>query len=568
MDPVPPVPSVGVVYATANELFGKPVDLAVVRRLFSEIPRGAMTSVLCRLGVLFNSDDHEKWIDLDRRELRSVFLDPPTRALVDAFDEATTARAGVAFCRPQALLALRLAQHLCSGEEKDVIPKGDLLRIGLALLHVSDLLGDPRDAKENRPSDVREAKKYLAAMMVSLFDASNPPTSPHAIKRTFEMVCSPRWETDATLRDAREAFQARVGLSIKQYMAVVAALTAKFTRQEDPERSIEVLMGPIFSTARDREGLRKAIDLISVPYADLPGKTLPPERIVTDRSDEPFRSAPLIGFPDDRFLCADATFLKLRITNGLFWTIKPFLAKEKQVDLFRAWGELFEDYVHDTLEPVIKKRYKRSPKDTDGAELTDALVDYDDVVVLMEFKAVLIPDTQKFGRDPDALIAVLEEKLLKVDQIVRALVRLFGPDSKGEARRHLRKDFIQRVYPVIVSYDHSACSPFLEDLLNERLQEHLRDAGLPKHPIIQSLTIIAADDVDLLVPLLKHGVKLSKMLQERIAMRRSDVTFNDLLYTFAERLKMPFRFGPEYTKVFDEGLEFWKLQDLPADVRW
>ena len=185
----------------------------------------------------------------------------------------------------------------------------------------------------------------------------------------------------------------------------------------------------------------------------------------------------------------------------------------------------------------------------------------------MEFKAVLIPDAQKFGRDADALVAVLEEKLLKVDQIVRALVRLFGPDSKREFQRHLKRDFIKRIYPVIVSYDHSACAPFLEGLLNERLRARLANVGPPKHPIVQPLTVAAADDVDLIASLLKHGVKLSRILQERIAMRRSDVTFHNVLYAFAEQLKMPFKFGPEYTKVLEESLEFWKEQDLPDDVR-
>ena len=536
--------------------------------LFSKISRGAMTSALCRLGVTFDPDKHDKWIEYERTVLRGVLLDPKTRALVNAFDAGTGAQAGVAFCRPQILLALRLAQHLCSGAEKDFIPPEELRQIGLALLHVSDLMSDPRDSRENWPEDPDGAKRYLAAMMVSLFDASNPPVSPHAMKRTFAMASSALWDTDTTLRSARGSFQAGVGLSIGQYVAIIAALAARFVAQTNPEKNAEIHLGPVLSKARDRDGIRKAIDLISTPFADLPSKTLPPERAITDRSDEPFRSTPLIGFPDDRFVCADVTFLKLRITNGLFWTVKSFLPKEIQVDLFRAWGELFEEYVHSVLEPIIGRRYKRSPRDPDGSELTDALVDYDEDVVLMEFKAALIPDAQKFGRDADALVAVLEEKLLKVDQIVRALIRLFGPDSKREFHRHLKRDFIKRIYPVIVSYDHSACAPFLEGLLNERLRARLVAAGLPKHPIVQPLTVVAADDVDLIAPLLKHGVKLPRILQERIAMRRSDVTFHNVLYAFAEQLRMPFKFGPEYMKVLEESLEFWKEQGLPDDVGW
>jgi predicted phosphoadenosine phosphosulfate sulfurtransferase len=31
---------------------------------------------------------------------------------------------------------------------------------------------------------------------------------------------------------------------------------------------------------------------------------------------------------------------------------------------------------------------------------------------------------------------------------------------------------------------------------------------------------------------------------------------------------MPFKFGPEYRRVLEESLEFWKEQGLPDDVGW
>jgi hypothetical protein len=565
LGPVETVPSDHVVYVTSEELFGKPADLAKVAGLLREISRTAMTSVLCRFGVLYHSDNHDKWIALDRALLRGTFLHPELHARINAIDGESEAYARVAFSRPQALLALRLAQHLChSGPDKDVISQAELRQIGFALLHVSDLLADPRDAKDNLPSDPIEGRKYLAAMMVSLFDHSNPPASPQSMKRTFEMLSSGQWHTDHTLRAAAEGFAAGVGLTIKQYVAFVAGLVAKFSNEEarGAQANTEVRLGNILEKARDRDGLRKAVELISIPFAKLPEVTPKPDQAISDRTDAPFRSAPLIGFPGDRYLCADLTFLTLRITSGLFWTIKPFLPKEGQVDLFRAWGDLFEEYVHDTLEPVIPKIYRRRPTDRDRNELTDALIDYGDDVVLVECKAALIPDSVKFGRDAEALVGALEEKLLKVDQIVRSIDRIFGRGARPEARSYIKKSFVQRLYPVIVSYDHAACSPFLEEFLNERLQQRLAEADLPKHPVVQPLTIMAGDDVELLVPLLRHGLKLPKMLRDRFEMGQPDVTFHNLLYAIAEKTKMPFRIGPNYMRVLKESLAYWKEQGL------
>src|ERR1035441_3060022 len=101
------VPSVGIGYVTPAEGFGEATSLDEVKRLLGEIPRAAMTDVVCKFGVLNNSDNYEEWIKLDREELREVFLDPETKRRVDLLDKTTTAAAHVAFCRPQALLALR-----------------------------------------------------------------------------------------------------------------------------------------------------------------------------------------------------------------------------------------------------------------------------------------------------------------------------------------------------------------------------------------------------------------------------------------------------------------------------
>lgn len=569
--PTQPVPHHGIVYATPGELFGKESSLEEVRQHFSGVSRSAMTTLLCRLGVTFSPGSQVKAVEADRSLLRPLLLPPTIRTLVDAFDrEHTPPDAGVAFCRPQALLALRLAQHLCPDFDHPTLSTETLQKIGLALIHVSSLLVDGRDTKGERPEDGPAAKKHVAQMMMSLFEVSNPPTSVHSLRRTFEMTRSPRWEQDPVLVEAGKAFHAQVGLTLPEYFSVVAGLVSKFTTDPHPGRVIEVLMAEAMKKAPSRDGIRNVLDRISLPYAALPSHTPAPEVAIHDASICPFRAHPLIALPEERYLCADATFLAMLITTGLFWSVRNTLPAPRQEALFPAWGRLFEDYVQDSLEPCFPKGiYTRNPLDQENQEITDALIDYGKDVVLLEVKAVLVPDRLKYGRDLDAVLSLLEERLLKKRQIVRALTRLFerGPGT-NEAKRHLKSPFIERVYPVIVTYEHALCGPFIAEFLNDRLQQQVREAGLPKHPVVKPLTLIAADDVDLLEPLLRHGIKLSRMLKEFTDFGRADVSFHNYLFDIARKVGKPFQAGPQHTRFLDECLAFWKTQGLPEGTTW
>lgn len=564
---VPAVPSVGIVYVTPEEVFGEPTSLDKVKHLLGEVSREAMTDVACKFGVLNNSDDHEEWIKLDREELREVFLDPETKRRIDLLDKTTTAAAHVAFCRPQALLALRLAQRLCPDRGEEEKSDETLKKIGTALIHISGLLVDPIDAKENRPTGLEDSRAHVTAMMVSLFDVSNPTASPHSIKRTYEMTLSLRWKEDPDLIAAHQGFLETTGLTPTQYLNYLALLLVRFTKEQSREKRPAILMKEILQHARDRDGFRKVLDLISTDYGELPGAVPPPEDVIKDMTIAPFRSKPLIRFPGEIFTCSDSAFLKMLMTTGLFWKLKACLPTVRQVGLFKAWGELFEEYVHATLEPLLKKKYIKSPQGSDG-EITDALVDYGESVVLLEFKAVLISDTLKYGRNLDALMELLEERLLKEDQIVRALSRLFGPKADPASERLFRKTRIREVFPVIVSYDHSICSPFLEEYLDKSLRERIDAAGLPHSLRIAPLTIASADDVDILVPLLRHGMNLASLLKKRIEQKRPDVNFHNFLYSVGREKGVRLGAGPAHQRVMDESAQYWKEQGLPDSVRW
>lgn len=563
---VPVVPSVGIVYVTPEEVFGEATSLDKVKHLLGEISREAMTDVACKFGVLNNSDDYEEWIKLDRRELREVFLEPEIKRRVDLLDKTTTAAAHVAFCRPQALLALRLAQRLCPDRGEEEKSDETLKKIGTALIHVSGLMVDPIDSEENRPTDFKGSKAHVAAMLVSLFEVSNPPVSPHSIKRIYEMSLSPLWNKNPELVAAHRGFLDEIGLTPTQYLRFLALLVTRFARSPTREARARIDMNGILQHARDHAGFRKVFDLISTDYGKLPEAVPPPEDVIKDVTTAPFRSKPLIRFPGEIYTCSDSAFLKMLMTTGLFWKLKDYVPKARQEGLFRAWGELFEEYVHATLEPVLKKKYIKSPQGKDG-EITDAVVDYGESIVLMEYKAILIPDNLKYGRDLDALLSLLEERLLKEDQIVRALSRLFGPDADLAAKNLFRKARIREVFPVVVSYDHSVCSPFLEEYLDELLRERINAAVLPRSMRVAPLTIASADDVDILVPLLHHGMNLASLLKRREEQKRPDVNFHNFLYAVGRETGVRLGAGLAHQHVMDESAQYWKDQGLPDSVR-
>lgn len=295
-----------------------------------------------------------------------------------------------------------------------------------------------------------------------------------------------------------------------------------------------------------RPEVRAALEELAVRFSDLPGLVDPPIKVLREQSLEPFRSHALIGLPDDRFLYAHYVFGTQQATNGFLWRLRRLVESDGEGEaLLRSWGSLFEGYLHDLLGAVLGSGYIRSPRDDAGQEVTDALVDYGDEAVLLEFKRGFVPHGVKYSGDVEKLEEELQRKSVKKGQIARALVRLFGRERLGSRWLSAMKGLGARaprvVYPVLVTDDYSLAAHGVESHLGDLVAESLKGVDLPARPRVERLTVATLENVESLVPILRGGAKLKNILRDRFKADRLAVNmFHNHLCGVAGRMGLDF----------------------------
>jgi hypothetical protein len=426
-------------------VFGHACTLEELGKRLAKYPRQETTRVLSGFGLSFDPDHPEAWHGFEKAFLRQTFLRPATRKAVELLEAAREVPV-VAFCRQQVLLALRLIQTFASGLEVSQLAAEELQDLGDDLLRVSDLLPDF--------SGDELSQDQAATVLLPVYDLSNSPTTIFSIKRTYDMVVDSLWATDPVLREAASVFHDALGLSIRDFFHCLMLPLSHFYNQKPPAISPILDFESILTHGRDRVAIRHVLDRISIPIVDLPKRVPPPAESITDLSQEPFRSAPLVRIDDTKYIATDLTLLKERL-RGVFWTVKEFLPLEAQGPFLSARGRLFERYVHSRLKPTLGDRYVESPTDSNGDEITDGIVDYGTQIVMLEFKDAVLREETKFSQDAARLREAVLDKFLGSDQLSRALERLLGPGSI--AKGVISSERPSSIFPVLVCHDQSLC---------------------------------------------------------------------------------------------------------------
>ena len=335
----------------SREVHGHPGTLEDLTSVLATVPRGLAIAITCYVGSHWNGDRASDWMKLDLETFQPFLLSPGTRdalRLYSASQDAPT----VVFTRRRALTLLRLSYLLCPDSDARNIGDDEQRKyryaIGEAFLHVGDL------------QEIRAEKELedVISLMLPAFEESNRPTMMLAYTRVYKMVRDPLWDSAPILIEAARRFSERTGLSIRSYMYVIAGLLAKLLNRQEQENHGMVKLTDVFARARDGEAIRMAINSLAIRASDVPmevGHDL--DRIVRDRSQEPFRSHPLIDFQrDDVFGCPDIYGLGEQLSSGLYWKIfRMFTTKEEPNTFSGAWAKLFENPIAARLELAIKK---------------------------------------------------------------------------------------------------------------------------------------------------------------------------------------------------------------------
>jgi hypothetical protein len=225
----------------------------------------------------------------------------------------------------------------------------------------------------------------------------------------------------------------------------------------------------------------------------------------------PLRERPIIALDDGRGVIPDPLLLADSYMVGPLFQL---LGVRDANEVFGHFGDAFEEYAGDILDEVfpagvglhrILYRDVALP-DADGRKFQiDACLDYVDQLVLLEAKAVFIPDAIVVECDETAFQAELRKKYLYwerpvgVGQLARAIRSLAAGRWKGLDP----SSCLRLVYPVLVVHDRLLQEPlvtsFLADLLVGKLDASQAPGswqwetnGLRFAP----LTILTIDDLE------------------------------------------------------------------------
>jgi hypothetical protein len=122
------------------------------------------------------------------------------------------------------------------------------------------------------------------------------------------------------------------------------------------------------------------------------------------------RQNPVVALPGDKFLVLDRHFVSEMVSSGLYWQIFEKLEGSQRERLRELWGRLFELYVFELLGhyyPAMCQMLRVDLSYTDGQ--IDALLDFGDVIIVIEVKASLLLRNARFSRDP----AIFEQEIRK-----------------------------------------------------------------------------------------------------------------------------------------------------------
>ena len=384
-----------------------------------------------------------------------------------------------------------------------------------------------------------------------LFNASD--NIAYAVVRTHDLYIPNDPEADVADHsiDLRSRFEDITGLDPDFAWGMGIALLANW-RTVDPKSarppgplSIEAYASALNITDGEIGALKR---LFAVDAGDAratlrargcgPGSLRPYDVMPLDRS-------PLVNL-EGRLYCPSVRLLHWKLTTGLHHVFlqRTALNNRARRDRFLTYaGGVFEDYVETLFRRVFPrsagrfvdgKTLRRSVPS--GRKACDGVVLYGDTILLLEYKATLLPQPVRAEGDLDTLrrkaASIFGRAAEQFDHTMRAI-------EDGCPGNLLQPDYVTRYLPLVVTLDMLPVEPFfyraIEDAIAERNALTQRKA--------RPLQVLAISELELLEEYMAEGGSLAALLLERIEndTYRDSTMKNYLLAQGAHRVLKPNR---------------------------
>ncbi len=254
-----------------------------------------------------------------------------------------------------------------------------------------------------------------------------------------------------------------------------------------------------------------------------------------------FRNSPLVFNSDSKrgFTCIAFPFLIEKLASGIYHTIlNSWEEGDPERKRFQSyWGKVFEHFVNDRLRDqypskILSKQFYANPyfvkKKNRSIEVSDAVLDHGDSLVLMEHKGGYLSLDEKYGDNAAELLKGIAVKFGKaIKQLSRGIGMLLNEDdrqrddfSEYDEKRRAVSVFgsadvarIRKVYPVVVVQDFSMTMGFMNRRMKLQFSEEMRKYKVRANVHIRPLCLLSIENVEDVFAQLEE-VKLIDVLDE------------------------------------------------------
>jgi hypothetical protein len=323
------------------------------------------------------------------------------------------------------LLALmkKVLLETANAGDKDPRHDDDARRtLGEACLMQNDLLFTEEQEERLRPregpGETERIHDELMTQWLFQLELYHPPDVYQAVARNYEYFNifeqrSPKLRFDHN-QTLAQRFTELTGLSIQQYLRLYFAIYALHTNDLETRHPEEINANPSVINF-DKERVFALMNLNSGEREVFFQRVLADLTALVDgvKSDArstrawqfdftTFRNSPLVFNSDSKqgFTCIAFPFLIEKLASGIYHTILNSWGEgDPERATFQSyWGKVFEQFVNDRLHDeypstILAKQFYANPhfrkKRYRSIEVSDAVLDYGDSLVLMEHKGAI-----------------------------------------------------------------------------------------------------------------------------------------------------------------------------------
>ena len=428
------------------------------------------------------------------------------------------------FSEPQvvavAKIALLVCPHVTERSSSSLQPIGEALLMAADLIDREEAMGLTPDGR----TDVGRDAWLRFVVRNGLFNASD--NLAHAFARTYDLYLSehndPAVSGDSV--DLRRRFEEITGLDPDFAWAMGFALLANW-RTVDPKSdrppgplSLEAYISAFHLTDAESRGVR---ELFAVDAGE--ARNTLRQRGCGPDSLRPYVIQPLDDRPlvslEGRLYCPSVRLLRWKLTTGLHHV---FLKRNDRNDRVKRdvylthAGHVFENYVealfrrvfHVGDERFVDAKTLRRKMPSAGKRCDGIVVD-DDTVLLLEYKATLLPRGVRAEGDLDKLRTRVANTLGYASKQFDDTILAVEDGHLGDLVRPAR---VTRYLPVVITLDTLP----VERFFYRTIEEAIAHRSALTHRKARPMQVLAVSELELLEGYMAEGGSLTDLLLDRI----------------------------------------------------